>query len=161
MAGNAGKLIKALMKLGVTVGPVLIPVIQGLLQDPEKLNELQNRVSALTQRSGASADEMLETIDVLRSQVAELGESSDDEKEFKRVQKWAQQLDRFEKGAKLLQAPGAPGKDLKELRKKIDTLRSEILNAQIMELGEDDAEEGDASSRRRLRIRRPGSTPAG
>lgn len=160
MAANVGKLIKTLTKLGVTVGPVMVPVIQGLLQDPEKLNELQKRVSTFTQKSGASADEMLETIEVLRSQVTELGESSEDEKEFKRVQKWAQQLDRFEKGAKLLQAPGAPKKDLKELRKKIDTLRSEILNAQIMDLDEDD-EDDDAPPRRRLQIRRPGSTKEG
>lgn len=52
----------------------------------------------------------------------------------------------------MLQAPGAPKKDLKELRKKIDALRSEILNAQIMDLGEDD--ESEDRPRRSLRLRR-------
>lgn len=84
--------------------------------------------------------------------MTELAGSTDDEKKVKRAQKWARQLDGFEKGATLLQAPGAPKKDLKELRKKIDALRSEILNAQIMDLGEDD--ESEDRPRRRLRLRR-------
>lgn len=156
MAVNVGSILKTLAKLGVAVGPFVVPAIQKLIDDPEKLRELHHRLTELLRRSGASADEMLETIDVLREQVQELAESADDEKEVVRAKRWAKQLDGFEKAAKLLQAPGAQQRDLKQLRKKINTLRTEILNAHIMELADD--KKSDVPARRRLRLRRSSRT---
>lgn len=158
MAISVGTIVKTLTKLGVTVGPVVVTVVQSLLQDPEKLSELQSRLTTLAQESGASAGEMLETIEVLRDQVRDLADSADNERESARAKGWAKQLDGFEKAAKLLQAPGAQKKDLKKLRKKINALRTEILNAHITELSED--EQRAPSARPRLRRRRTASPRA-
>jgi len=158
MAISVGTIVRALTKLGVTVGPVVVTVVQRLLQDPEKLSELQSRLTTLTQKSGTSAEEMLETIGVLRDQVQDLTDSADNERETACAKGWAKQLDGFEKAAKLLQAPGAQKKDLKKLRKKINALRTEILNAHITELGDDGPRA--PSARPRLRRRRTASPRA-
>ena len=74
---------------------------------------------------------------VLREQVDYLAQSADDADEERRAKAWAKRLDSCEMAAHLLTAPGAPRKDRRTLKKRVEELRSEIFAAYIDEMSED------------------------
>lgn len=127
--------------------PLLLTAGRWLQEHPEALEQVREQIKKLLTHNTATPEGMLETIEALRDSVAFLAASADDEAETQRAEAWAKQLDAYEQAAKLLAAPGSSGKEKKQLKKKLEALRSEILEASITEHREDaDAAEGSTSS---------------
>lgn len=124
--------------------PLLIAAGRWVSANPEILDKVKDQIAQLKKARTGTADGVIETIAVLRGNVNYLADSADDEHETLLAQDWAKQLDRCEQAALLLKAPGAPRKERKALKKRIDALRTEIIEAFIAEQGEDAAalEEG-------------------
>ncbi|WP_193105881.1 hypothetical protein [Brachybacterium sp. FME24] len=117
--------------------PLLLAAGRWVSANPEILARVKDQIAQLTTARTSTADGVLETISVLRGNVDYLANSADDERETHLAQDWAKRLDRCEQAALLLKAPGAPRKERKALKKRIDALRSEIIAAFIAEQGED------------------------
>ncbi|AXK46192.1 hypothetical protein [Brachybacterium saurashtrense] len=126
--------------------PLLIAGARWLSENPELLEKVKLQISRLLSARTSTIDGMLETITVLRESVDYLAGSADDEAEARQARDWAEQLDHCEQAAKLLTAPGAPSKERKALKKRIDALRTEIMASFIAEQGEDATAERSATT---------------
>jgi uncharacterized protein involved in exopolysaccharide biosynthesis len=119
------------------VAPLAIGALKKLMEDPDLAKKAQDQVDRLLKNSGDSPADMLETVKVLREQVDYLVGSADDDREAARAEAWSKQLEQCERAAKLVGAPGATRKERRALKKRIAALRSEILEAFIVEQQED------------------------
>lgn len=126
--------------------PLLLAAGRWIADNPELLEKVKLQISRLLSARTSTIDGMLETITVLRESVDYLAGSADDEAEARRARDWSEQLDHCEQAAKLLTAPGTPSKERKALKKRIESLRSEIMAAFIAERGEDAAAERSATT---------------
>lgn len=131
--GTAG----SLAAIAVTLGPLVVPALTNLVKDPEALNKVTATVRGILARDTKTPEDLDATIVSLREQVAYLAESADDDAETKRAKDWARSLDQAGRAAKLVAGPGASAKEKKIVKKKVATLRTEILQALIIEKSED------------------------
>lgn len=137
MAPNAAAAGKALAKLATLAGPAAVGVLTQLAKNPEVGKKVQGQVEELFRHRGNSPEDMLETIAVLREQVEYLADSADDQAEVDRAQGWQKQLEQCERAARLVSAPGSSRKQRRTLAQKIGDLRSDILEAFLVEQDED------------------------
>ena len=136
----------AVLKAVAWIGPLAVQAVRSISKNPELLDTIKEQATWLSGLRGGTGDDQLETIQVLRDQVAYLAESADDDDEARKAEEWSQRLDRCERAARILQAPGAPKADRTALTKKVNALRSEIFSAFITEQAED-AEKGAVAER--------------
>lgn len=136
---------KAIVNAVKRIGPVVPLVVTAIRDNPEIWETVKQQTAKLTQRKGGTLEDVIATLEVLRGQVSYLAESADDAGEARRAQEWAKRLDRYEHAAHVLETPGTPKAEQKDLAKKVADLRSEIFTAFIVEQGED-AQAGDAQS---------------
>lgn len=146
--------LSAVIKVVRRFAPVVVPVVLKMWQDPRLRAQIQEVAAKLVASEKPTAQDMLATIEVLRSQVRELAASADDAGEVRRAEEWQKQLDGYEKAAHLLTAPGATTKDHKKLRRRIDTLRSRVLDAHMTEIAEDHGVQVEPRPSRRGRLGR-------
>jgi uncharacterized protein involved in exopolysaccharide biosynthesis len=123
--------------IAVMVAPLAIDVLKKLLENPDLAKRAQQQFDRLLKHSGDSSADMLETVKVLREQVDYLVGSADGKHEATRAATWSKQLEQCERAARLVSAPGATRKERRALKKRIAALRSEILEAFIVEQQED------------------------
>lgn len=127
----------AVLKAVSWIGPFAAQAVTSISKDPEVLRTIKEQAARLAKPRGGTSEEQLKTIEVLRDQVTYLAESADDDDEARRAEEWSQRLDRCERAARILQAPGASKADRTALTKKVGALRSEIFSAFIVEQAED------------------------
>jgi len=122
----------------------LIPLVLTYVKDhPEIWTTVQDALKKVVVRPTAGPKELAKTIAGLREQVAYLRDSADDESETRRAAAWSQRLDRLDRVAALL-GDGASRNEVQTLRKQVLAIRTEILEAFVIEQAE------DAEARRRL-----------
>lgn len=119
--------------------PLLVAGARWLSAHPEVWEGVKEQATRLQKTTTNKPDGVLATVAILREQVDYLEGSADDAEETRRAQDWAKRLDSCECAARLLKAPGATRKDRKTLKTRVETLRSEIFEAYIEEMGEDAA----------------------
>lgn len=117
--------------------PLLAAGARWLSSHPEVWEGVKEQSAKLQKASIDKPDGVLATVTVLREQVDYLAQSADDADEERRAKAWAKRLDSCEMAAHLLTAPGAPRKDRRTLKKRVEELRSEIFAAYIDEMSED------------------------
>ncbi|MGO1259212.1 MAG: hypothetical protein ACTMII_09695 [Brachybacterium sp.] len=132
----------ALISLAMTLSPFAIELIRKAADNPEVWKKVQEQILRLGQHRGDTPEDMRQTIEALREQIVYLTESADDDAEAKQAATWGKQLEQLDRAAALLTAPGATRTQKKTLKKKIGTLRAEILKAFIAEVDEDAQVEG-------------------
>ncbi|WP_010533505.1 hypothetical protein [Brachybacterium squillarum] len=133
MAGKGS----AFIRLAKFLGPVVIGLLTQVWNNPQVRTRVLEQAETLFKNRGSTPQEVIETIEVLRDQVEFLERSADDEAEAQRAKAWAAQLEKYDRAAQLLTAPGSSAADVKSLRKKVDALRTEILEAFVAEQDED------------------------
>lgn len=116
-----------------TAGPV---VTKYLKDHPEILQSVQESVARLVAKRTKGPAGMLETIAVLREQVAYIRTSADDDAESRRAQDWSRRLDKLEHATHLLR-DGASRREKKAVREKLQVVRGEILAGFIAEKADD------------------------
>jgi len=119
--------------------PLLAAGARWLSDHPEVWEGIKEQAAKLQTATTHKPDGVLTAVGILREQVDYLAESADDAEEARLATDWAKRLDSCERAAQLLQAPGSTRKDRKTLKKRVETLRSEIFTAYIEERGEDAA----------------------
>ncbi|MFC7465352.1 hypothetical protein [Brachybacterium sp. GCM10030252] len=108
-----------------------------IYNDPDLWKMVKDQFARLVHHGGNSVDDMLSTIETLREQVSYLVESADDEDELRRAKAWGKQLDKCDHAARLLKTPGSSKSERSALKTRVEALRSDILNAFIIEQEED------------------------
>lgn len=131
-----------LIRIAKTLGPLVVPAIIKAWKDPRIRDAVLEQVKKLGASRGASPEEIRGTIAALRDQVDYLTASADEEGERRRAEDWRTQLEKLEHAADLLSAPGAGAAEVEKLRRRVDALRTEILEAFVTEQ-EEDADTGD------------------
>lgn len=131
------KKMSTVLKAAKWLGPLAIEGIRRLAKNPEAMSTVKEQGAKLLKNTGDKPEDVLATIEALRDQVDYLEESADDRAEADRAAAWAKQLEKYERAARLLQAPGATKADLASLKKKVGELRGQIFSAFVQEQEED------------------------
>lgn len=126
-------MIRTVVALVGTAGPV---VAKYLRDNPEIGQTVNEAVTKLLKRRSSGPEGVIETIAVLREQVAYLEASADDDDETQRAQRWGRRLDNLEHAAALLR-DSASKREMRTVRDQLTTLRGEILAAFVAEQADD------------------------
>lgn len=118
---------------GVKYGPL---VWTWLASNPDIAERIQREVQRLGRSSGQDPEAMRASLKAMREQVEYLRDSADDDAERDRAKAWSASLTRLGHAVEMLRG-GSSRVDRQRLRKHIDTLRAEILDAFLIEQIED------------------------
>ena len=118
---------------GVKHGPL---VWSWLASNPDVAERIQREVQRLGRSSGQDPEAMRASLKAMREQVEYLRDSADDAAERERAKAWSASLIRLGHAVEMLRG-GSSRADRLRLSGRIDALRSEILDAFLIEQIED------------------------